>query len=120
MCAQYNFEARSRNHCYCEKAVSIVHYKCLFVALVIQHAIRTHRIILPFVACPTFPNFSALPRNGRIFVERLLNVKCVCFSVQFLSETFLTLRTFKPHTAMYSHTLPHTATHTPMNSHTQT
>jgi hypothetical protein len=53
-------EARSRNHCYCGKAVSIAYSKCMFVALVIHHTIRMHRIILSFVACPALPHFAAL------------------------------------------------------------
>jgi hypothetical protein len=38
-------EARSRNHFYCGKAISITYYECVSVALVIQHAKRMHRII---------------------------------------------------------------------------
>ena len=42
--------ARSRNHFYHRKAISITYYKRMFVALLIRHAVRMRRIILS-VAC---------------------------------------------------------------------
>ena len=56
-----NIGARSRNHCCRGKAKSINHYMSVFVALVIQHAMRIRLIVLSSVACPlAVPNFSTL------------------------------------------------------------
>jgi len=41
-----NIEARLCNHCCSEKAISITYSECVFVPLVIQHAMRMRRIIL--------------------------------------------------------------------------
>jgi hypothetical protein len=40
-----NTEALSCNHCWCGKAMSITQSECVFVALVIQHAMRMGHII---------------------------------------------------------------------------
>ena len=41
-----NNEVRSCNHCRCGKAISIAYYKCVFVALGIQHAMcMCHTVI---------------------------------------------------------------------------
>jgi len=63
------------------------------VALVNQHAKRMRRIILSRVACLAVPYFSTLSHNATIFKKTLLKMKFVFrFSLQFLSEIFLTLR----------------------------
>ena len=41
-----NTEARSCNHCYSGKQVSITYYECVFVALGIKHEMYMRRIIL--------------------------------------------------------------------------
>jgi hypothetical protein len=65
--------------------------------VVIKHAMRKPRILLSSVASPAVPNF--FPHyllNVTIFGRNLWNIKCVfCFSLQFLSETFLILRRIK-------------------------
>ena len=38
-----NIEAGSHNHCYCGKVIRITYSECVFVALVIQNAVRMHR-----------------------------------------------------------------------------
>ena len=43
---QRNTGTRSCKHCYSVKTLSIAYPECVFVALVIQHAKRTRRIIL--------------------------------------------------------------------------
>ena len=46
---------RSRNHCYRGKVISITHFECVFVALVIQFANRVRHIILSPVVCVAVP-----------------------------------------------------------------
>jgi hypothetical protein len=83
---------RSCNHCCCGNAVSVTYSECVFLALVIQHAMRKSRIFFCGLSCCTkfFPHII----NGAIFgKKKLLNIKFVFrFSLQHLSETFLILR----------------------------
>jgi len=61
----------------------------VFVALVIQHAMRMRHVILSSVAI----FFHIISFNSTIFRKNLMNTKCMfCFSLQLLSETFLILR----------------------------
>ena len=53
-----NMEARSRNHCCRGKAINITYSKCVFVALVIQHAKGMRGIVLSSGACQAVPHFS--------------------------------------------------------------
>jgi hypothetical protein len=46
MYVERNIEARSRNHCYSGKAISITYSKCAFLALVIQNAMRMRHIVI--------------------------------------------------------------------------
>jgi hypothetical protein len=60
MHVERNAEARSCNHCYGGKAINITHSDWVFVALVIQHAMRMRRVILSSVACPDLQYISIL------------------------------------------------------------
>ena len=73
--------------------MSITYCKFVFVALGIQSAMRTrHIVICGLSGCTIFFFFPYFLINGTIFRETSQNTKCVFrFSLQILSETFLTL-----------------------------
>jgi hypothetical protein len=77
MYVQSKLEARSRNHCCRRKAISVTHYERMSVAVVIQHAKRTRRIILSSVVCLAVPYFSTLSHKRYDFRKKLLKTKCV-------------------------------------------
>jgi len=66
-----NNEARSRNHCYRGKAISIRYSECVSVALFSQHAKCMLRIMLSFVACLAVPYISYYLINGMTFGRKL-------------------------------------------------
>jgi hypothetical protein len=50
---QHNTEACLHSHCCCGKAISIPYSECIFVALVIQQAMRMRRIFICGLSGPT-------------------------------------------------------------------
>ena len=77
MHVQHIVEARSGNHSYCGNAVSIAYSKCMFVALVIHHAVRITALYCHLWPVRRYHIFPHYPINGTIVVEKLLNTKCV-------------------------------------------
>jgi hypothetical protein len=64
----------------------------VFVALGTEHSMRLRRIMLSPVTCPAVLHFATLSHKRHEIwkkKQKLLNVKCVGFSLQLLSETFL-------------------------------
>jgi hypothetical protein len=53
-------EARSHNCCYIGNAITITYSVCVFIALVIQHAMRVRRIMLSTLARRTLHYFFTL------------------------------------------------------------
>jgi hypothetical protein len=88
-----NIEALSRNNFCRGKTISITNSECVFLALVIHHAMRMRCTILSPVVCVAVPYFYNYLINGTIFTKELLSIKCVFWlSLQILSEIFLILR----------------------------
>jgi len=85
-----NIEGSSYNHCCHAKPIWITHAECVFVALVIEYAMRMRHTILSCVACPTIAIFSTHCRIKRhdFRIKMTLNTKCVSFipSTTFVSN----------------------------------
>jgi hypothetical protein len=63
-----NTEARSRNHLYRKKAVSITYSESVFVALVIRHAMRMRHIVISGLSDSTIFFFLLhYPTTAKIF-----------------------------------------------------
>ena len=60
------------------KAMSIIYFKCVFIALCIQHAMRMCLITLPSVPCPAVPHFPTLSHKRYDFRGKVTEHKmCV-------------------------------------------
>jgi hypothetical protein len=91
MYVQCNNEACSCNHCCRGKAISITHWECgCSLSYPACNAHAPYCIMWPARLYNIFPHYFI---NGTIFKKKkLLHIKCVFwFSLQFFSETFLTL-----------------------------
>jgi hypothetical protein len=95
MYTHYNIEARSPNNFFFfrGKAISITYSECVSVALVIQLAKCTHRIILSPAACLYVPHFLTLSHKRHDFLGNVTEPKmCELNTSENLSETFLIKR----------------------------
>jgi len=94
--------ARSITHCRRGNAISIIYCEWVFIALGIQHAIRTHHIVI--CGLPGSTTFSTLSHKRPDFREGrggLLNQKKLCF---FSSTTFIwSISHSKKNSARYYH-----------------
>jgi hypothetical protein len=75
---EHNAGARSCNHCCSGKAVSIACSECVFVAFVIQHAMRMRHITLSSVVGPAVQYFSALSHKRHGFGNDVIKHQ-MCF-----------------------------------------
>jgi hypothetical protein len=67
-------------HCCSGKAVSIKHYECVAIALVIKHAMRMRHIIL-HVASVVRPYFSTLCHKRNEFRKKKITEHKMCFFI---------------------------------------
>jgi hypothetical protein len=85
-----NIEARSWCHCCSGKAKNITYYECVFVALVIQHAMPMRPHMSPARLYNTY--FSTLSNKRHNFLKKM-NIKCMFrFCLQSFSETSVITR----------------------------
>jgi len=64
-----NIEGRLGKPYCCGNTVRITYSKCVSVALIIQHATRIHRTILPSVPCLAVPYFlTSLQKRHYVYV----------------------------------------------------
>jgi hypothetical protein len=88
-----NIKAHSCNHCGCGRAISTAYSECVFVALLIQHAMHTCCVILSSVDSPALQNFSTSTHKEYNVQKKVTeHKKYVFILIQLLSATFLILR----------------------------
>jgi hypothetical protein len=109
---QRKIEVRSRNHCCCGKAMCYIFWVCVFVALVIQHAMRMRRIMLSSVACPAIQYFFHITsQTVRISKKKVTGHK-MC--VLIFSTTFVwNISHFEKNSTWYHHKCTYTGLSAP-------
>ena len=66
-----NTDEPSRKHCFSGKTIIISSSECMSIALVIPHAMRMRRIILPSVSSVAVPFFPHYLLHGAIFMGKI-------------------------------------------------
>ena len=66
----------------------VTYFKCVSVALFIQHAKRMRRIILSFVACSALSYISTLPHKRHDFRKVIKHKMCFDFLYNFYLKYF--------------------------------
>ena len=79
-----NIDARSRDYFCRDKAIIITYYERVSVAVVIEHAMRMRRTILPSVDCLALRYFPTLSHKRHVLRKKLLNVKRVFLFSRYL------------------------------------
>jgi len=79
-------EARLSNHCCSGQAISITCSECVFVTLVIQHAVRMRRMILSSVDCPSLLYFSTLSHKRHDFRGKKVIERKTCILIFFFNK----------------------------------
>jgi hypothetical protein len=83
-----NIEVRSRNNFYRGRTLSTTYSECVSVALVMQHAKRTRRILLSYVACVAVQYFSTLFSIRHDFRKTFSELKFLVFIDNFYLKYF--------------------------------
>ena len=81
-------------HFCCGKAISIIYSECVFVELVIQHAVRMHLIVICDLSDSTI-SFQVTSWTARFRGDVTENKMLFWFSLQSVSDIFLSLIFFK-------------------------
>jgi hypothetical protein len=92
-------EARSSNHRCNGKVISITYCQCVFVALGIQHAMRTRRVAFSCGlsdSAGVFPSFSQTPRfsgkiEHKVCFESLYNFVWKCLTLRSVERDTITV-----------------------------
>jgi hypothetical protein len=89
MYVQRDIEVRLCSHCCSGKAITVTYSECVFVTLVIQHAMSMRRILVPPVASPALLYITVIFEKRYDFLEKkVLNIKIVLNFSIILSEKF--------------------------------
>ena len=79
------------------KTISLIYSECVFIALIIQHAMPMCRVLLTSVVCPAVRHFSTLcyKRHDLQGEKVTVHKMCVFIFPSILSKPFLIIRRIK-------------------------